>query len=61
VASYVDPCADCAYLTQALSDGRDLAGGPFEGPPSLLFPPVINGDTPTERYFTYGFRCARSP
>jgi sulfatase modifying factor 1 len=57
-AAYVEPCADCAYLTP--SGARVNRGGSFW---IFALPESRNGDPPTERgaYLGFGFRCARVP
>jgi sulfatase modifying factor 1 len=52
---------DCAYLTGASS--RVLRGGNFSvyGGTSYLLPPVRNDDSPSDRSYDSGFRCARTP
>jgi len=54
-------CTDCAYLTGATS--RVLRGGNFSvyGGTSYLLPPVRNDDSPSDRSYDSGFRCARTP
>jgi sulfatase modifying factor 1 len=58
--SYVDPCADCAYLTAA---GRFPAtvvrGGSFDSPEGDLLPPSRSNSVPKSDAF--GLRCARTP
>jgi formylglycine-generating enzyme len=58
-APYVDPCADCAYLTAA--SGRVLRGGDYLYGASYLLSSYRYGSPPTDRYVDVGFRCARSP
>jgi sulfatase modifying factor 1 len=59
LASYVDPCTDCAYLTEPSS--RVLRGGSFYVPTSYLLPPFRGAYAPDTRDGTLGFRCARAP
>ncbi len=57
-ASYVDPCADCAYLTT--TDTRVYRGGNFNN--GLSLPADRHSYPPTERYMGQaGLRCARTP
>jgi formylglycine-generating enzyme required for sulfatase activity len=58
-ANYVDPCVDCAYLTQA--SYQVMRGGDFNDPPSILPPPNRYYGTPSTRVRVTGFRCGRSP
>jgi formylglycine-generating enzyme len=59
-SSYDSPCVDCANLTAATE--RVLRGGYFGSTAaSYMVPPHRDYDTPTDRYFGIGFRCARSP
>jgi formylglycine-generating enzyme required for sulfatase activity len=57
-ATYVDPCADCAYLTDTSLDV--FRGGSFQIDPAWL-PPRRNDVPSGNRYYTAGFRCARTP
>jgi formylglycine-generating enzyme required for sulfatase activity len=59
-ATYVDPCADCAYLTAALGS-TVVRGGLFSSPPSYLAPPVRIMFAASGRGSDVGLRCARSP
>jgi formylglycine-generating enzyme required for sulfatase activity len=54
-------CTDCAYLTE--TSIRVLRGGNFSvyGGISYLLPPTRNDDTPADRSYDVGFRCARTP
>ena len=58
-ASYVSPCTDCAYLSASYD--RVVRGGVFYGGWTNLVPAARNGNSPTARASSYGFRCARSP
>jgi formylglycine-generating enzyme len=62
-ATYVDPCADCAYL--AADSYRVTRGGAFgfdfAGYASYLRPPNRLDQPPTLRNYDLGFRCARTP
>ena len=58
-SGYVDPCADCAYLTG--SSYRVLRGASFLDLPSLLLPAFRSNLTPSSRSSSVGFRCARTP
>jgi formylglycine-generating enzyme required for sulfatase activity len=57
--SFVNPCDDCAYL--ASGSGRVLRDGYFgSGLPTLLVS-YRNSQYPTNRFQSFGFRCARAP
>ncbi len=57
-ANYVDPCADCAYLTAA--SYRVIRGNSFAT--SVCENPWSRGYIPASRFDGYvGFRCARTP
>jgi formylglycine-generating enzyme required for sulfatase activity len=58
--NYVDPCTDCAYLTEATSD-RVLRGGHFYTYLADLYPSIRSPQAPDGRQIGVGFRCARSP
>ncbi len=58
-AAYVDPCADCAYLTTALT--RVFRGGSFGVEALDLLPQNRLSGNPTSGYSGEGFRCARTP
>ena len=58
-APYVQPCADCVYLTDF--SYRVLRGGSFGTDTENVFPPSRDGDTPPSRNSFYGARCARTP
>jgi formylglycine-generating enzyme required for sulfatase activity len=55
---YVDPCTDCAYLTEASS--RVFRGASFSGFAAGLLPPT-RYDLPSYRDIDVGVRCARTP
>jgi formylglycine-generating enzyme required for sulfatase activity len=57
--AYVDPCADCAYLTAAYV--RLSRGGYFDAVASHLLPTYRDGLTPVLRSNGIGIRCARGP
>jgi len=64
-ASYVDPCTDCAYLTQT-PYGWVVRGGSFSPDSTLLYPParsnaVVSSPQASYRAPYIGFRCARTP
>ena len=54
-------CTDCASLTGDAI--RVLRGGNFSvyGGTDYLLPPTRNEDTPSDRSYDVGFRCARTP
>src|SRR5580704_9566769 len=63
---YVDPCTDCADLTEAFFDERIVRGGAFDVTTSYLLPGATgptfrNGQLPLARSASFGFRCARIP
>jgi len=58
-AAYVEPCTDCANL--AGGPYRLAWGGSFVDARSALHPAGFEGDTPSNRHFYFGFRCARTP
>jgi formylglycine-generating enzyme required for sulfatase activity len=58
-APYVNPCRDCAMLTD--SSGRVLRGGNAGDFASDLPPTLRNDSTPTVRDYLFGVRCARTP
>jgi formylglycine-generating enzyme len=58
-APYVDPCADCVYLTDF--SYRVVRGGSFGTDTDNVFPQARDGDVPGSRNSFYGVRCARSP
>jgi formylglycine-generating enzyme required for sulfatase activity len=58
-ATYVDPCANCAYLTTASS--RVLRGGNFRSTAAYLLAPTRTSDSPTREIEYIDFRCARTP
>jgi len=57
-ATYVDPCTDCAFLTE--HDGRVARGG-WNGPPDFLLVPSREQGNTTVHSTIRGFRCARTP
>jgi formylglycine-generating enzyme required for sulfatase activity len=58
--SYLDPCLDCANLTEASE--RVFRGSYFGAiADSYLVSSHRDFDSPTDRYFGIGFRCARAP
>jgi formylglycine-generating enzyme required for sulfatase activity len=57
--TYVDPCADCAYLQSAA--GRVVRGASFLATRSALVPPSRGYVDPSGRNFGVGFRCATTP
>jgi formylglycine-generating enzyme required for sulfatase activity len=58
-APYVSPCTDCANL--AAASGRVNRGGYFVSSSSELASLYRNSFYPTNRFYSYGFRCARTP
>jgi formylglycine-generating enzyme required for sulfatase activity len=65
--SYVDPCTDCAYLTEPVPPasvlGRVVRGGNFgyDSASSELLASEREADQPPRLYSDHGFRCARTP
>jgi len=60
-ASFVDPCSDCAYLSEE-SEGRVCRGCDYlDDADGLLSPPSPGSDPPAQRSGGMGFRCARAP
>ena len=61
-ASYINPCTDCANLA-ATGSGRAPRDGNFtdKNEALLLAPYRNNGFYPENRFYTFGFRCARTP
>jgi len=59
--AYGNPCTDCADLTK--SSGRALRDGYFASTDAtlLLAPYRNNGFYPSNRFYSFGFRCAREP
>ncbi len=58
-APYVAPCLDCANFTAGTS--RVTRSGAFNDPSALLLSAYRNYDSPTDRYLSDAFRCARAP
>jgi len=60
--AYVDPCTDCAYLTEAAGGGyRVIRGSSFDVDVASLQSEIRGGWTQTHRVVSIGFRCARDP
>ncbi len=57
-APYVDPCADCSYLTT--TSNRVIRGAYFSYDASYLVA-SNRGNSPSSRVNGIGFRCARAP
>jgi sulfatase modifying factor 1 len=61
-APYVNPCTDCAYLTLTELSNRAFRSAAFSSVTSELLPTSRgSGLNPSDRYNTFGFRCARTP
>lgn len=58
-APYRNPCVDCANLTSA--SGRVIRDGYYVSADSILLSSYRNSFYPTNRFFNFGFRCARAP
>jgi formylglycine-generating enzyme required for sulfatase activity len=56
---YGNPCTDCADLTD--SSTRVFRGGDFSHESTTLRGAFRDYDTPTDRSYTVGARCARAP
>jgi formylglycine-generating enzyme len=64
-APYVDPCTDCAYLSETPA-GWVVRGGSFSPDSVLLSPPARSNAVVSSAQTSYrtpyiGFRCARTP
>lgn len=59
LGTYVDPCADCAYLGAV--SFREIRGGDFYWGTSDLLSSVRGSHPATYRLENVGFRCARMP
>lgn len=57
--TYVDPCADCAYLASAV--GRMVRGGDFQFGATNLLPTGMHSSNASQRATNIGLRCARIP
>jgi formylglycine-generating enzyme len=59
--AYGNPCTDCADLTKA--SGRAPRDGYFASTDKTLLLAAYrnNGFYPTNRFYSFGFRCARAP
>jgi len=59
--SYANPCTDCANL--ASGSGREPRDGNFADKDETLLLAAYhnNGFYPDNRFYSFGFRCARSP
>ncbi len=60
IGDYVNPCADCAYLSDD-GQGRSIRGASFNYPGDQLYVATRDGDDPSIRYSDDGVRCARAP
>ncbi|HEY1693699.1 MAG TPA: SUMF1/EgtB/PvdO family nonheme iron enzyme [Polyangiaceae bacterium] len=62
---YVDPCVDCAELTEPPPGpnptSRVIRGGSFANTPPAMLASYRGTDTPGTRAGTVGVRCARAP
>ena len=59
-STFVTPCVDCANLSPA--SGKAIRDGYFESAAPILASAYRNnGFYPTNRFFNFGFRCARAP
>jgi formylglycine-generating enzyme len=57
--SYVNPCNDCARVADG--SGRVIRDGYFSSGASTLLVSYRNSLYPTNRFNSFGFRCARTP
>jgi sulfatase modifying factor 1 len=62
-ATYADPCVDCANLTgTSTTNFRANRGGDIYSPAWYLVPSYRgDGNSPADRNYAIGFRCARTP
>ncbi len=61
-ATYVNPCTDCAFLTDATEDSlRVSRGDDFVAPVASLTPPARGSYFPQRHDYGHGLRCARPP
>jgi formylglycine-generating enzyme required for sulfatase activity len=58
LATYVTPCVDCAYLSDAQL-GRSIRGSSFNYPADASYVGTRVGDPDTAKYGNDGIRCAR--
>jgi formylglycine-generating enzyme required for sulfatase activity len=58
---YVNPCTDCAFVTEPFPPARVIRGGDFYLGVSALLPSYRDAFGPDQRQATNGFRCARTP
>jgi formylglycine-generating enzyme required for sulfatase activity len=60
-APYVNPCTDCAFLTGG--SGRVNRGGYFESSAATNLQSAFRNEGlyPTDRFQSFGLRCARTP
>jgi len=56
--SYVNPCTDCAYVADG--SGKVIRDGYFSSADGTLQVPYRNSLYPTNRFYSFGFRCART-
>ncbi|CAN5709280.1 hypothetical protein BH11MYX2_BH11MYX2_00260 [soil metagenome] len=56
---YSNPCIDCANLTPASQRGGH--GGDFDNGASALRWAFRSSSAPSNRYYFFGARCARTP
>jgi formylglycine-generating enzyme required for sulfatase activity len=60
-ASFVDPCADCAYVTGSLALNHVHRGGGWSSSASAITVFGSRSSTPPTQRAAIGFRCARTP
>jgi sulfatase modifying factor 1 len=60
-APFVDPCADCAFLTQGTATQRVARGGSYSLDLTWIYSWARNSNDPSVEYSGIGFRCARAP
>jgi len=56
--AYVNPCTDCANVADG--SGRVIRDGYFSSANSTLLVSYRNSLYPTNRFSSFGFRCART-
>ncbi len=57
--SFVNPCTDCAYVADG--SGKVIRDGFYSGTDSTLLVSYRNSLYPSNRFASFGFRCARAP
>ena len=60
-ANYYATCTDCVEFDLPLWPWREVRGGAFNSPSSLLLPTYSNPPPARDRLYDTGLRCARTP